>query len=289
MELSHLKQFQQLARVPNMQIASKILFISQSALSKNLKGLESELGAKLFERKNHRITLNRQGEIALAYTNLIFEQYDEMLRSVQAVNPDHTIEICSTLYSIISYVLPVLCAQYPDRLISTRLNSYNIKAHLLDERYDVLITPYQFTHPDLTNEFLYHDQIYVSVPCSNPLSDKAYLTCEDLENQVFAETKRGNPISVQYPNPLFQEKNRITVIMQPNLEAVYTYAQQNSCLVFMDRLTMWHYRDMPERICIPFREEGYAYSLYAVFRTRDTDRVRFIVQWLKNWFSERVW
>lgn len=286
MELSHLKQFQQLARTQNMQIASKILFLSQSALSKNLKTLEGELGAELFERRNHRIVLNQQGEIALAYINLIFEQYSKMLKSVQAINPDNILEICSTIYPVISYVLPRLCAEYPEKQISTRLNAYNIKAQLLDERYDILITPYMFEHPALTNVFLCNDWVSVSVPDCNPLSQKEFLTRDDLVNQEFAETKRGNPATVNYPNPIFAEKNNNRIIMQPNLEAVYTYAQNNACLFFTDNLTIRQQKGMHGRRNIPLMEEEFQYSYYAIYRSKDEDRVRFIVEWLKGYFSQ---
>lgn len=286
MELSHLKQFQQLAHTQNMQVASKTLFLSQSALSKNLKTLESELGAELFERKNHRIVLNQQGEIALSYINLIFEQYDKMLKSVQATNPDNHIEICSTIYPVITYVLPKLCAQHPRKMISTRFNAYNIKAQLLDERYDLLIAPYAFEHPSLTNVFLCQDQAYVSVPESNPLARKDSLRREDLVNQFFAETKRGNPATVNYPNPIFQENNHNRVIMLPNLEAVYAYAQQQDCLFFTDKQTILQQKGMTKRRNIPLEEELYKYSYYAIYRSKDADRVRFIVDWLKEYFAQ---
>ena len=61
MEIRVLRYFLETAREENMTRAAQRLFISQSTMSKQLKELENELGAKLFIRSNYSIRLTEAG------------------------------------------------------------------------------------------------------------------------------------------------------------------------------------------------------------------------------------
>ena len=57
MELRVLRYFLAVVREENILRASEVLHITQPSLSRQLAQLEDELGAKLFERGNRKITL----------------------------------------------------------------------------------------------------------------------------------------------------------------------------------------------------------------------------------------
>lgn len=61
MEIRTLRYFFEAAREENMSKAAERMHISQSALSKQLKGLEEELGKKLFVRHSFSIELTEEG------------------------------------------------------------------------------------------------------------------------------------------------------------------------------------------------------------------------------------
>lgn len=61
MEIRTLRYFLEAAREENMSKAAERMHISQSALSKQLKGLEKELGKKLFVRHSFSIELTEEG------------------------------------------------------------------------------------------------------------------------------------------------------------------------------------------------------------------------------------
>ena len=67
MELRQLKYFVKVAETLSFSEASRILCITQSTLSQQVKQLETELGTPLFIRSSHNVTLTEAGEEMLPY------------------------------------------------------------------------------------------------------------------------------------------------------------------------------------------------------------------------------
>lgn len=66
MELRHLRYFQAVAELGSMTLAARRLYISQSAISEQIRDLEHELGCSLLDRSGRKIQLTPQGQVFLA-------------------------------------------------------------------------------------------------------------------------------------------------------------------------------------------------------------------------------
>ncbi|MFZ2047414.1 MAG: LysR family transcriptional regulator, partial [Trebonia sp.] len=65
MELRHLEYFVAVAEELSFTRASRRLHVVQSGVSSAIQGLERELGAALFDRDRHRVTLTEAGQALL--------------------------------------------------------------------------------------------------------------------------------------------------------------------------------------------------------------------------------
>ena len=65
--LQQLRILKAIASEKSFTQASKILFISQPSLSKQVKMLENQLGVLLINRENNRISLTESGKLFLQY------------------------------------------------------------------------------------------------------------------------------------------------------------------------------------------------------------------------------
>ncbi|WP_222703081.1 LysR family transcriptional regulator [Fusobacterium pseudoperiodonticum] len=83
MELRVLKYFLVVATERNISNAAKILFVSQPALSKQLKDLEEELGVILFKRGNRNISLTEDGVYFLSKTKEILSLVDTTVSNLK--------------------------------------------------------------------------------------------------------------------------------------------------------------------------------------------------------------
>lgn len=73
-----LKTFSVVAQTQSFSRASKILNVSQPAVSKSIKGLEEKYGRAFFERKANAIELTEEGKIFNAYADRILQLYKEL-------------------------------------------------------------------------------------------------------------------------------------------------------------------------------------------------------------------
>src|SRR5712692_9592437 len=85
-ELRHLRYFVVAAEELNLRRAAHRLEISQPALTKQVAGLEEQVGVSLFARERHRLAgLTSAGAEFLAEARHILEQVEDAIRRVQLV------------------------------------------------------------------------------------------------------------------------------------------------------------------------------------------------------------
>src|SRR5690606_5506349 len=85
MELRHLRYFLAVAETLNFSRAAEKLHIAQPALSKQIRNLEELLGAQLFLRSKHQVSLTLAGEVFRQQAALVLEQAKRAAHLAQRV------------------------------------------------------------------------------------------------------------------------------------------------------------------------------------------------------------
>ena len=85
MEIRVLQYFLEVAREESITRAASALHISQPTLSKQLKGLEEELGKKLFVRSNYSIKLTDEGMLLRKRAEDILDLVDKTTEEFQSL------------------------------------------------------------------------------------------------------------------------------------------------------------------------------------------------------------
>ncbi|TAU37646.1 LysR family transcriptional regulator [Rhizobium leguminosarum] len=81
--LTALRTFEVAGRLESFTLAAQELFISQAAVSRQIRELEALLGKALFERRHRGVRLTASGNKLLAILTLSFDRIDECLEEIR--------------------------------------------------------------------------------------------------------------------------------------------------------------------------------------------------------------
>lgn len=169
--LRAVKAFVAAAKYESFTRAAEALCVSQAAISRQIRELESYLGAQLFSRVGRAVALTSAGELFFDAAQLSFvniAQAAERIRNNQAAKRMLTL-CCSPAFSALwlAHHLPDFFAQHPD----IELNLVTTQSFLTMEpgvQPDVFITKLPKVRDGYRSTALFHDVIY-------PVCSPAYL------------------------------------------------------------------------------------------------------------------
>ncbi len=93
MELRHLRYFVAVAREENVTRAALRLHVSQPALSRQIRDLEDDLGALLFERSAKAVRLTAAGRVFLGEAEAVLRRAEDAVAKVRSVAAGHGDEL----------------------------------------------------------------------------------------------------------------------------------------------------------------------------------------------------
>lgn len=222
MELRTLRYFLEIAREENMSKAASRLYVSQPALSRQIKSLEEELGQKLFVRHSFHIELTEAGILLRKRAEDILRIIDKTTQEFQALDKVIHGQIfigCSESQAtrLIAKQLVKLHQLYPG--IRYHLKSGNtedlvgdLDKGLLDFAIiaqPVNLTKYQFL------SLPSHDQWGIILPKTHPLANKDQLTLQDIKQEPLIISKQG--LTYDLPKVFGEEQDKLNIVATFNL------------------------------------------------------------------------
>ena len=191
--------FLTVAEQRNFTRAAELLHTSQPSVSQHIRNLESRLGAKLFERTNKYVRLNKAGEIVYSRAKEILRQYELMNRLVDELSHEArgSLEIGAS-YTFGEYVLPRLlakfCAAYPNIVPTVTIaNSTEVIAQIRDGAIDIGIVEGSFVDgDDVAVETLAEDRLVIVASSEHPLRNGNPVSPSDLEQQRWIVREEGS-------------------------------------------------------------------------------------------------
>ncbi|MFE5867759.1 LysR family transcriptional regulator [Streptomyces roseifaciens] len=200
MQLQQLRYFATLAEVRHFTRAAESLHVAQPSLSQQIRALERELGAELFQRARGNITLTDAGEALLPLARQILADAETARREVQEVAQLRRGRVRlgappSLCASLVPDVLRAYHARYPGiELLVDEGGSQDLVRTLAAGGLDLalIITPLAVGAPALaTTELLREDLVVVSAPGEPPPVRRRALRVADLEGLPMVMFRHG--------------------------------------------------------------------------------------------------
>ena len=165
LENFRLKVFRTVAEQLSFRKAAELLFLTQPAVTLQIKALEEDVGVRLFDRTGGHVTLTKQGAILLRYVQKIAALVSEAEQKLSAVEG----QLSGTLAlgvstTIAQYVFPrllaVFLAEHPKVEFSLHSgNTDTIVQLLLDERVSIGLIEGPARHREVHSESFMEDEL----------------------------------------------------------------------------------------------------------------------------------
>jgi DNA-binding transcriptional LysR family regulator len=199
MELRQLRYFVTAAEEGNISRAAQKIFLTQPALSRQIKALEDELGLQLLERKANSIRLTSAGETLLTEAREVLARVDLLLERLRATGggPHLRVGYAPSLAAgfLSTAVLNFTQVHPRARVELFDVSSVEALGGLEGDRFDVIITvlpPQVAAHLRATP--LHREPWRVALSRNHPFARKKSISAADLAHTpLLIYCQRGYP------------------------------------------------------------------------------------------------
>jgi LysR family transcriptional regulator for metE and metH len=170
--------------------AARKLHLTQSALSHQIKSLETQLEAPVFARLGKRVVLTQSGEVLLPYATAVLQQLQAAREEIAALQEPGRgrLRVSAASYScyqILPHVLREFCAHYPhvELFVAAEYTDRAVQG-VLGGTLDIAICLQPPNLDGLHVEPLCRDELVVIVAPQHPWARRRHVQWSDLATQV---------------------------------------------------------------------------------------------------------
>ncbi|ADF38907.1 LysR family transcriptional regulator [Priestia megaterium] len=198
MELRQLCYFMEVAKREHVSEAAEYLHVAQSAISRQIANLESELGVSLFKREGRNVKLTAIGKVFLEHTETAMKAIDYAKEQIdEYLDPERgTIKIGFPT-SLASHLLPTIISafkeEHPNVAFHLRQGSYKFLIESVKKR-DINIAflgPVPVEDQSIEGHILFTENLLALVPSHHPLAERDNIRLRDLRNEDFVLFPKG--------------------------------------------------------------------------------------------------
>ncbi|MBZ9848320.1 LysR family transcriptional regulator [Mesorhizobium sp. CA14] len=195
MRYVQLRAFHQVAVSGGFSRAAEALFLTQPAISDQVRKLEEEYDVLLFNRNKKQVTLTTQGQRLLEITHRMFEteqQALELLTESRALRSG-TLRIVADAAHHLLHILGAFRARYPGVQVSLRSgNTETVISGLYSYEADIGVLGEMPAGRDFEMLKLNSTPIIAFVSADHPLSGRKSLTLGQLAQEPLVMRERGS-------------------------------------------------------------------------------------------------
>jgi DNA-binding transcriptional LysR family regulator len=198
LENFRLKVFRAVAENASFRKAGEELYLTQPAVTQQIKALEEDLGVQLFDRAGTQVELTAAGSMLFRYVRQVDKLLGRAEQEIAALNRVEGGELCMGVSTTISqYVLPRVLKEFrkehPNIRLSVRSgNTEQIVEVLIDQKVSLGLIEGPARRRDVRTEPFLDDELVLIVAGSHEWADLSSLGCKDLIGAPLLIRERGS-------------------------------------------------------------------------------------------------
>jgi len=222
LEIKHLRMIRAIAETGNVTKSADRLFLSQSALSQQLKDIEAKLNVDLFFRTRRKMILTTAGRKLLQTAEHVIEALEdaELEIAKRAAGERGELKVgtqCIFCYKWLPRVMKLFQEKFPNIEFEIG-NSEDLAQELETRKFDLIITGASLPDDNHACFPLFKDQLVCILPENHPFSAQPCIQWQDFSrmNLISHAEKGRNKIFQTFLKPRGIEPKRFMTVGQPH-------------------------------------------------------------------------
>lgn len=229
MELRQLKYFVKTAETLNFSEAARLLYVTQSTLSQQIRQLEQELGTALFVRDSHSVSLTESGEQLLPLAKRTLQDagacQDRIKDLQQMLSGSLNIGITYTFAPLLTETVMEFLKIYPGVKLNIFYKTMEELMDMLEKRELDFVLAFKPSrvYPGVESHVLFDNCLSIIVNRNHPLAEKTSVTLQDIM-----------PYSIAMPSKGLQARNTFDKMFPGASESLKIRVELNDANVLLD-------------------------------------------------------
>ena len=188
MELKYFRLIKTIEEEGNIANSSERLFLTQSALSHQLRVLEEQLGFKVFIRTRNQWELTKEGKELYQLANQLFDTIEKGFKNIKQIKDGSKGKIrvsaeCMSFFHGLPALIQKMGVLYPDIQIDLKVNvTQQVISKILADEVDIAIVTSKPTQESLIAVEVYEDEIFAVLHKEHTLCENAFLEASHFSN-----------------------------------------------------------------------------------------------------------
>ena len=188
MELKYFRLIKTIAEEGSLANATERLFLTKSALSHQLRGLEERLGFKVFHRTRNRWELTQEGAELYKLANTLFSSIEVGFSAIKHIKEGSkgTIKLsaeCQSFFHTIPSFIQKMGVLYPEIDIDVALGAtHQSISRVLSGDIDIAIVTSKPESEDLSSVLVFEDEVFAIMHQEHQLNELDYLEASHFED-----------------------------------------------------------------------------------------------------------
>jgi DNA-binding transcriptional LysR family regulator len=190
--------FRAVAEQLSFRKAAEELYLTQPAVSLQIKALEEDIGVQLFDRTGARIALTEAGKVLLGYSRQANALFVQAEHEIAALSGDHSGQLALGASSTIAqYVLPRLLGEFSrehPRIHPTMIsgNTDHIVAAVKEQKIQLGLIEGPARSRDLKTEPFLEDELVLIAPAAHEWAEVKSVPCSEIATTPLLMRERGS-------------------------------------------------------------------------------------------------
>jgi DNA-binding transcriptional LysR family regulator len=248
MNLDHLNTYIEVVKTGNFSEVAKKLGISQPAVSFQIQKLEQDLGVRLIDRKQKKLTLTEPGKRILSFAQKVQDEYGSMLEDINQLREDVIGNLFISASTIPGdFILPPLLSEFKALHPSVQIqvivsDSGQVIEDVENGTYDVGFCGVLPENKDMKAVKIAEDEIVLIVAAGHPFAGRKSVSFMEITEEPFIarEETSGTQKSV---TSLLSKAGFDISLCKPSLilgttEAVVSAVESRSGIAFVSNFAI---------------------------------------------------